>query len=144
MVNEIQRFVNWLRRRRRRNPQAPTPVPPNLVNAGCRITTIQALLGHRRLNATMVYARVHDRTVAEDYYAAMAIIERRLTPYRQQEPEQKDTQNSHNQLENAVNGHHLLALVDNLQAENLDEKQHQLLTELRRGLLALTGQTVAV
>jgi site-specific recombinase XerD len=49
-----------------------------LLNAGCRVTTIQRLLGHRRLNSTMVYARVHDHTVAEDYYAAMARIENRL------------------------------------------------------------------
>ena len=43
------------------------------------MTTIQKLLGYRRLNSTMVYARVHDRTVAEDYYAAMAQVENRLT-----------------------------------------------------------------
>jgi hypothetical protein len=43
------------------------------------VTTIQKLMGHRRLNSTMIYARVHDRTVAEDYYAAMAKIENRLT-----------------------------------------------------------------
>jgi site-specific recombinase XerD len=49
-----------------------------LLNAGCRVTSIQRLLGHRRLNSTMVYARVHDRTVAEDYYAAMARIEENL------------------------------------------------------------------
>ena len=49
-----------------------------LINAGCRVTTIQKLLGHRRLNATMIYSRVHDRTVAEDYYAAMAQIEKGL------------------------------------------------------------------
>jgi site-specific recombinase XerD len=49
-----------------------------LVNAGCRITSIQKLLGHRELNSTMIYARVHDRTVAEDYYAAMAHIEKQL------------------------------------------------------------------
>jgi hypothetical protein len=42
------------------------------------VTTIQKLLGHRRLNATMIYARVHDRTVEEDYYAAMAQIEKGL------------------------------------------------------------------
>jgi integrase len=60
-----------------------------LVNAGCRITTIQALLGHRRLNATMLYARVRDRTVAEDYYAAMAVIERRLEPHLGELPEQE-------------------------------------------------------
>jgi len=50
-----------------------------LLNAGCRVTAIQKLLGHRRLNSTMIYARVHDRTVAEDYYAAMAQIESHLT-----------------------------------------------------------------
>jgi integrase/recombinase XerD len=49
-----------------------------LINAGCRVTTIQKLLGHRRLNSTMIYTRVHDRTVAEDYYAAMAQIEKGL------------------------------------------------------------------
>jgi site-specific recombinase XerD len=51
-----------------------------LLNAGCRVTSIQKFLGHRRLNSTMIYARVHDRTVAEDYYAAMTHIERRLDP----------------------------------------------------------------
>ena len=46
--------------------------------AGCRITSIQKLLGHQRLNSTMTYARVHDQTAADDYYAAMAHIEARL------------------------------------------------------------------
>lgn len=50
-----------------------------LVNAGCKITTIQQLLGHQRINSTLIYARVHDRTVAEDYYAAMEIVEQRLS-----------------------------------------------------------------
>jgi site-specific recombinase XerD len=49
-----------------------------LLNAGCRVTSIQRLLGHKRLNSTMIYARVHDRTVAADYYAAMAEVEERL------------------------------------------------------------------
>jgi len=49
-----------------------------LLNAGCRITSIQKLMGHRRLNSTMIYARVHDQTEADDYYAAMAHIEARL------------------------------------------------------------------
>jgi site-specific recombinase XerD len=51
-----------------------------LLNAGCRVTSIQRLLGHKRLNSTMIYARVHNRTVAEDYYAAMAQIEKCLDP----------------------------------------------------------------
>jgi len=49
-----------------------------LLNAGCRITSIQKFLGHKELNTTMIYARVHDQTVADDYYAAMSQIEKRL------------------------------------------------------------------
>ena len=113
-----------------------------LVNAGCRITTIQALLGHRRLGATMVYARVHDRTVAEDYYAAMTVIERRLTPYCQQEPEQKDAKNGHSQLESSLQ--HLLTVTDSFETANLDEHHCQLLTELQHGLSALTEQVATL
>jgi hypothetical protein len=57
-----------------------------LLNAGCRVTSIQRLLGHQRLNSTMIYARVHDRTVAEDYYAAMAQIEKSLDLAGEQAP----------------------------------------------------------
>jgi site-specific recombinase XerD len=39
------------------------------------VTTIQQLLGHRDLNSTMIYARVHDHNVAKDYYAAVKKIE---------------------------------------------------------------------
>ena len=46
-----------------------------LVNAGAQVTTIQALLGHKRLNTTMTYANVHDRTVGAEYYRAIALIE---------------------------------------------------------------------
>ncbi len=49
-----------------------------LLNAGCRVTSIQKFLGHQRLNSTMIYARVHDSTVSNDYYAAMRRIERQL------------------------------------------------------------------
>jgi site-specific recombinase XerD len=49
-----------------------------LLNAGCQVTSIQKLMGHRRLNSTMIYVRVHNRTVADDYYAAMAHIEKSL------------------------------------------------------------------
>lgn len=49
-----------------------------LLNAGCCVTSIQKFLGHKELSTTMVYARVHDQTVANDYYAAMRQVERRL------------------------------------------------------------------
>ncbi len=40
-----------------------------LLNAGCRVTSIQRFLGHKELSSTMIYARAHDQTVAEDYFA---------------------------------------------------------------------------
>jgi site-specific recombinase XerD len=49
-----------------------------LLNAGCRVTSIQKFLGHNKLNTTMIYARAHDQTVADDYYAAMSSVEKRL------------------------------------------------------------------
>jgi site-specific recombinase XerD len=49
-----------------------------LLNAGCRVTSIQKFLGHKKLNTTMIYAKAHDQTVADDYYAAMGRIEQRL------------------------------------------------------------------
>jgi hypothetical protein len=42
------------------------------------VTSIQQFLGHKQLNSTMIYARVHDHTVAEDYYTAIEQIEQRL------------------------------------------------------------------
>jgi len=49
-----------------------------LLNAGCRVTSIQKFLGHKELNTTMIYARVHDQTVGDDYYSAMQKVEQRL------------------------------------------------------------------
>jgi len=58
-----------------------------LLNAGCRITSIQRFLGHKRLNTTLTYARAHDQTVADDYFAAMYSVEKRLRLL--DEPEEK-------------------------------------------------------
>ena len=49
-----------------------------LLNAGCRITSIQKYLGHKKLNTTMIYARVLDQTMADDYFKAMEKVEQRL------------------------------------------------------------------
>lgn len=49
-----------------------------LLNAGCRVTSIQRFLGHKKLNSTMIYARAHDQTVADDYFTAMERVEQRL------------------------------------------------------------------
>jgi hypothetical protein len=60
-----------------------------LLNAGCRITSIQKFLGHKELSTTMVYARVHDETVEDDYYRAMSSVEKRLELLGQPEEKQE-------------------------------------------------------
>ena len=60
-----------------------------LLNAGCRVTSIQKFLGHKKLNTTMIYARVHDQTAADDYYAAMSQVEKRLELLNFQESRQE-------------------------------------------------------
>lgn len=57
-----------------------------LLNAGCPVTSIQKLLGHKKLNTTMVYARAHDQTVEADYFAAMSRVEQRLQVAPEPEP----------------------------------------------------------
>jgi site-specific recombinase XerD len=63
-----------------------------LLNAGGRVTSIQAFLGHKKLNTTMIYARAHDQTVAEDYFTAMSRVEQRLeiAPVAESEPMTND------------------------------------------------------
>ena len=46
-----------------------------LVNVGMDIVSIQRLLGHEKLDTTMIYARVHDTTVERDFRQAMARLE---------------------------------------------------------------------
>jgi hypothetical protein len=50
----------------------------DLPSANVPVTTIQKLLGHKKLNTTMIYARAHDQTVAQDYFTAIHSVERRL------------------------------------------------------------------
>lgn len=97
-----------------------------LLNAGCRITTIQKLLGHRRLDSTMIYARVHNHTVAEDYYTAMARIEQRLNP----------APDAGGQA--SIQG---LSLLERLQADPLTESQQEAVQDLRVFIITLVEPT---
>jgi len=45
------------------------------INRGMRLEAIAALLGHRSLRMTMVYARIANRTVADEYHAVAAKME---------------------------------------------------------------------
>ena len=47
-----------------------------LLNAGMRLECVQQLLGHRNIEQTRRYARLTDNTRKEEYFKAMAIIEK--------------------------------------------------------------------
>ena len=103
-----------------------------LVNAGCPITTIQALMGHKRLSTTLIYTQIHNETVAEDYFTAMEMVEQRLV--NQLPPEQDVEVSPSNDTTS-----HLLKLVDGLQKEPLTDNQQDLLSELGQRLVALAA-----
>ncbi|MEH1130300.1 tyrosine-type recombinase/integrase [Micromonospora sp. CPCC 206061] len=45
------------------------------INRGMSLEAIAALLGHRSLSMTRVYARIADRTVADEYFAVSEKVE---------------------------------------------------------------------
>ena len=47
-----------------------------LLNAGMRLEVLQQLLGHQDIEVTRRYARLTDRTREEEYFKAMALIEK--------------------------------------------------------------------
>ncbi len=77
---------------------------------GAKVTTIQALLGHVRLNTTMTHARVHDQTIMDDYFRAMEQIEEVQTAVFQPKP-----------VMEKVN-----ALLDKLGQDELNDEQQQI------------------
>ena len=50
-------------------------VATQAINRGMSIEAIAALLGHRSLDMTMTYARIADRTVADEYFAVTEKVE---------------------------------------------------------------------
>jgi hypothetical protein len=89
------------------------------------------LLGHQHINTTLVYARVHDRTVAEDYYLAMEVIENKLEPVVSLAPAGTD------RLPFSGEHAHLLGLLDALQDGVFDQEQRETLGTLRQGILVV-------
>ena len=107
-----------------------------LLNAGCRITSIQRFLGHKRLNTTLVYARVHDQTVADDYFMAMSSVERRLDLLDQKEepvPAILDVR------------YELLALTDQLAVSEVStELRLEIVARIRQALKVVERENMAV
>ena len=100
-----------------------------LLNAGCKVTSIQKLLGHRKVETTLGYARLYDGTIAADYYQAMALIEKGMDL-----PEdQVQHQPSHGEL---------IALVDSLRTGTLNEAQQEAVRKLRAGIMTLSDKEV--
>ena len=50
-------------------------VATQAINRGMSLEAIAALLGHRSMDMTMTYARIADRTVADEYFAVSAKVE---------------------------------------------------------------------
>ena len=53
------------------------------INRGMSLEAIAALLGHRTMRMTLVYARISDRTVADEYFRVTEAVE---ASYRTSEP----------------------------------------------------------
>ncbi len=48
----------------------------DMINAGMRVEVLQQILGHQDIEMTLRYARLSDQRREEDYYRAMAVIQR--------------------------------------------------------------------
>ncbi len=107
-----------------------------LLNAGCRVTSIQKFLGHKRLNSTMVYARVHDQTVADDSYSAMTRVEQRfdIAP-----PVAQENENNGSELLNDDEREQVLDLIDQLANPDLSAEERIDLAERMRQVLNHNG-----
>lgn len=53
------------------------------VNRGMSLEAIAALLGHRSMKMTLTYARISDRTVADEYFRVTAAVEASYQPATQ-------------------------------------------------------------
>jgi hypothetical protein len=91
-----------------------------LLNAGAPVISVQALLGHEKVDTTLGYARLYDGTLAADYYRAMGQIERLF-----------------GLVESGNAPARLIALVDSIGSGMLNITQREMLQFLREGILSL-------
>lgn len=103
-----------------------------LLNAGAPVLSVQTILGHKRIDTTLNYARLYDGTVAADYYKAMAQVEGRLSL---EEPENGRTPDLRGEV---------LALQESMQKESLTKNQANILQHLQIKLMTLDINDVKV
>lgn len=93
-----------------------------LLNAGMPVASLQKTLGHRSLDKTVLYARVADPVVEEDFYRALAALEVR------------SDQTGEGLMAESVR-RQLLQLVDQLLQAPLAEREREKLLHTMRNLL---------
>ena len=75
----IHRYVNTVAKRAGIGPVHPHQLRHTLatqaINRGMSLEAIAALLGHRSMKMTLTYARISDRTVADEYFRVTAAVE---------------------------------------------------------------------
>ena len=54
------------------------------INNGMSLEAIAAMLGHRSMRMTLTYARIADRTVADQYFAAANAVDQLYTQQESQ------------------------------------------------------------
>jgi site-specific recombinase XerD len=94
-----------------------------LLNAGAPVVSVQALLGHEKVDTTLNYARLYDGTIAADYYRAISKVEQLFIM----------SGGEHT----ATSGHfQWIAMLDSLDDGTLKEHQHRMVQALRDGILS--------
>jgi integrase len=59
----------------------PNAAATQSINNGMSLEAIAQMLGHRSMRMTLVYARIADRTVADEYFAAAAEVDQLYTTH---------------------------------------------------------------
>ena len=95
-----------------------------LLNARVPVASVQMILGHQHIETTMVYARVFDGTVAEDYYRAMDQIEGLTQPVRLDGVPVRSSKK-------------VLTMLEDLRQELVDPGQKELVAEIQQCVVQL-------
>ncbi len=80
----IHRYVAAVAKRAGVGPVHPHQLRHTLatqaINRGMSLEAIAALLGHRSMKMTMTYARISDRTIADEYFRVTSAVEANYRP----------------------------------------------------------------